>query len=509
LEVRTQHSGAGNDPDGIVVVIDAAARHSLLPDTTLLLPDMAIGHHSIAVDGLGPGCTLSGPNPRDAIVVPDSVVQIVLEISCALSGLGGTLLATVLTHGSEPGDSHSVVVDDLPSQTLAATDSIAFTPLSAGEHLARLGGVRDRCSVAGMNPWPFQIQALDTVRIVWQITCWPPPGGRIAFARVGQAGNGGRNVFIVGADGKSLTQLTFPDSNFDMDPQWSPDGTRIAFSHDTSSPGLPLQLRVLHVASGGLEQLPTLSLSPSLPRWSPDGTQLSFEANDPVTFEDHVYLLSADGRGGPRRLANVGDETQAKWSPDGTHLAFLASEDGFFPNVYVIDRGGTNPRPVSPDTLTLGLQGGDFDWAPDGTRIVFSAAHGLRPQSSNDLYVVRADGSGLMNLTSSSPVWSSLRPRWSPDGRLIAYSCSAVSRIGVPSDICTISPTGELRSNLTNKLNSYLDFEWSPDGSKLVFGRPEEGDSGSNSLFIMNVDGTGLTRLTGSGAHDETPSWTQ
>jgi Tol biopolymer transport system component len=509
LEVSTESSGAGDDPDGIVVVVDGVARYPLLPDTTLRLPGMSLGGHTLAVEELDPGCTLTGPNPRDVIVVPDSVVQVVLEISCAATGGGATLAANVVTGGADPdADGFVVLLDALAPHTIAATDSIAFTALSADSHVVRLAGVADRCTVAGANPWAFQVDPPDTATITWEVTCWPSVSGRIAFVRIEPEGGSPRNLFMIDAGGTGLTRLTGPDDNTDQYPDWSPDGTQIAYVSDTNT--FDSRLRVLDVVRRTLRELPIGSLSASVPQWSPDGTQLSFESFDSDAFQEHVYLVNADGSGAPRRLAQIGSERNAAWSPDGNRLAFIGAAQFLDPErVYVIARSGDSPLPVSPSGLEPAFAGGDLDWSPDGSRIVFSAAHPLGQDFGSDLYVVGIDGNGLVNLTASPPFSSNVRPRWSPDGRVIAYTCSDVNRSGTIGDICTIPSEGGPRTNLTNHLEFYSDFGWSPDGSRLVFARPGQEDDFREDLFMIHADGSGLLRLTESDADESSPVWTR
>jgi len=506
LEVSAEHSGLGDDPDGIVVVVDSMASHSLLPDTTLELPDLAPGPHTLAVEGLGSGCTLSGPNPRDVTVIPDSLVAVVLEIACAAIGPGGTLVATVATGGADiDGDGYAVLVDTLPARPIGIADSIVFPGLSVDSHVVRLIGVADQCTIGGENPRAIPLEPPDTARIEWQITCLPPPNGRIAFVRFFGVFPFGRNVFMINADGTGLTQLTGPESNTDDQPEWSPDGTRLAYVNDSSLFDRDTtQLRVLHVGSRTTLIVPTGSLTPSLPHWSPDGTQLIFEAGD-----DHIYLVAADGRSRPRALPGVGRERGAQWSPDGSRVAFVGRpQSSDSERVYVIDLNGTIPRPVSPAGLEPTSNDHDLDWSPDGSRIVFAGANPLGPDLGSDLYVVPADGSEPpANITASPAFSSNLRPHWSPDGRLIAYACSDVDRDGIIGDICTIPPDGGPRTNLTRNLEFYHEFGWSPDASRLVFERNGEEDGFHGELFVMNADGSGLVRLTDSDADESSPSW--
>jgi len=510
LQVTTELSGSGDDPDGVIVVVDGDTRHSLLPDSTLRLPGLGIGRHTLGVEELAAGCTLSGPNPRDVIVVPDSVVAVVLDVSCASTVPTGTLVAAVLTRGVDSGTGgYSAVLDASAARALESNDTIAFTELSADSHVVRLSGVANHCSVAGANPWTFRVEPPDTATITWEITCWSPPIGRIAFSRTEPEGGSARSVYMINADGTGLTRLTGPDGNVDQEASWSPDGTEIAFTNDTGSFDRPTRLRILRVATRALVQLPIGSFSPSRIQWSPDGTQLSFDDFDD-DVRAHIYLVNANGSSSPKRLAVVGEESGAAWSPDGSRLAFIGQAGPTSPErVYVTSRSGTNTRPVTPADLVLGFLGGDVDWSPDGSRLVFSAAHPFGEDFGNDIYVIGTDGTGLVNLTLSPPFSANLRPRWSPDGRLIAYTCSDVDRDGTRGDICTIPAEGGPRTNLTKRLAFYFDFLWSPDGSKLLFAGPGESEFGGDDLFVMNGDGSGMVRLTNSSGHEELGSWTR
>ena len=153
-------------------------------------------------------------------------------------------------------------------------------------------------------------------------------------------------------------------------------------------------------------------------------------------------------------------------------------------------------------------------WSPDGTRVAFASnEHG-----NYDIYVQNADGGDRTNLT-NSPEESS-QPIWSPDGSRIAY----VSKGQRGFDIHVVRPDGSAHSNLSNFPSLYTDIAWSPDGTKIAFisnrdvrrierlENPSDGpvllpERRSPDIYVMNADGTDVTRLTFNQATDRRPQW--
>ncbi len=180
------------------------------------------------------------------------------------------------------------------------------------------------------------------------------------------------------------------------------------------------------------------------------------------------------------------------------------------------DAPGTDGRPaiVDPEpgasAFVLDGPGQTFrpspSWSPDRSRIVYSAGYDgpyWHPEAGRDLWVIQGDGSGATRLTSTPDVWES-SPAWSPDGRTIAYTVDsnrgwALSTTG-SSAIWLMEADGSGARRLSGSDAGDFMPAWSPDGRELAFAR--DGD-----IHAMTV-ATGETRqITHNGLDNHTPAW--
>src|SRR5262249_36270877 len=105
--------------------------------------------------------------------------------------------------------------------------------------------------------------------------------------------------------------------------------------------------------------------------------------------------------------------------PDGKRIAFTSKRDGRA-QIYVMNADGSGQRRVVADRWSDQRP----SWSPDGGRLLFTSFRNRDPNllgiGNAEIDVVRADGSGLRNLTRSR-FWEG-EPAWSPNGRRIAYA---------------------------------------------------------------------------------------
>ena len=131
-------------------------------------------------------------------------------------------------------------------------------------------------------------------------------------------------------------------------------------------------------------------------------------------------------------------------------------------------------------------------WAADGMRIAFV---------DYDLYIYNLTDGSRVNLTGGGPLPLDGPPRWSPDNARIAFASYADNQ----KDLYVVNADGSALTRLTDHIGVRGGFSWSPDGTAIAFGATVDGVP---ELFVMQADGSNKTRLTYNvsfGAN--TPSW--
>jgi eukaryotic-like serine/threonine-protein kinase len=147
-----------------------------------------------------------------------------------------------------------------------------------------------------------------------------PAGDRLAFERASQ----GLSVYKLRARGEPEPILV--STAWDYNPQFSPDGRRIAFSSGRSG-----DVEEIWLASADGSGARQLTHGPgtrqTLPAWSPDGRQTAFESTDANARAD-IWVIPADG-GIPRQVTtDPGEENSPVWSRDGRRIYFLSDREG-------------------------------------------------------------------------------------------------------------------------------------------------------------------------------------
>ena len=181
-------------------------------------------------------------------------------------------------------------------------------------------------------------------------------------------------------------------------------------------------------------------------------------------------------------------------------LAFISDRDGNR-NIYSMNADGSSQTNLSQSSA--GEQA--FAWSPDGTRIAFTKRESPGSPDDSNLYLMNADGSGVTQVTSNDFQHINLTNlSWSPDGSKLAY----VSGDDLVHYLSVVNIDGTNKRLLRETNGPFLDLVWSPDGNKIAYSLGS--DFNSSNLWVMNVDGSAVTRITNHeepGIYSRSPSW--
>ena len=307
---------------------------------------------------------------------------------------------------------------------------------------------------------------------------------------------------------------------------WSPDGKRIAYCKGNeiflakSDGGDPHQLLATGGTAGDI-------------RWSPDGSILRFTVNDPKTNNRSIWQASADGGNLHPLLPGWSDapnECCGKWTPDGKYFVFQARRDATADLWALNEHGGlfraTHQEPVqlttgpmnvgnpvpSRDGKKLFVQG----WQPRGELLRYDAkSKQLAPYlsgisamgldfSHNGEWVAYNDASdgtmwrskvdGTQKLQLVFPPMQAYLPRWSPDGKQIAFFGHPP---GEPWQIYLIPAEGGTPELIYRSATNSADPNWSPDGKSLAFGENSLNNQGS-AVYVLDLKTRKASKLPGS-----------
>ena len=216
--------------------------------------------------------------------------------------------------------------------------------------------------------------------------------------------------------------------------------------------------------------------------------KIVFTANPTGTWQ--MYTINADGTD-MTQITNLPPTSIEGWipsfSPDGKKIAFCHDMTGA-PEIYTINADGSGLTQVTFDNL--------FDcaarWSPDGTQIAFAHAVPLTLQTV--IATMPAGGGAITNLTNE--FWSAFIPTYTPDGSRITFVTTQGGFIGV---VRIMDSNGSHQKQLTRPSLEGFPADISPDGKHILVINHESTPITPYELFCMNLDGTGLTRLTNPG----------
>jgi Tol biopolymer transport system component len=255
-----------------------------------------------------------------------------------------------------------------------------------------------------------------------------------------------------------------------------------------------------------LERTLLLGVTGSWPRWSPDQKTLRFTAQDPRSQAESLWEVSADGSNLHPLLPgwnNPSAECCGNWTPDGRYFVFQSARNGRTDIWAIREKGGFLRKPdKAPVQLTTGpLDFGGPLPSRDGQRLFVVGSQPRGELSRYDsksqqflpylsgisaegvdvsrdgrfltyvafpeatLWRSKTDGTEAVQLT--FPPLHAFLPRWSPDGKRVAFAGTLPNH---NFEIYLIGAEGGSPESVISEEHSVTDVGWSADGNSLVFG---------------------------------------
>jgi Tol biopolymer transport system component/DNA-binding winged helix-turn-helix (wHTH) protein len=275
-------------------------------------------------------------------------------------------------------------------------------------------------------------------------------GRRLAYKQTHQ----NVNIWRVDlANPQAPAQKIVASSREQAAPDYSPDGTRIAFQSNRSG---KFEVWVSDSDGSNPMQLSAFGvLQTGTPRWSPDGKWIAFDSR--VGGESNIYLVDPQG-GVPKKLdVDVRGNSVPSWSGDGRWIYFVNGQDLRHPSIWKVPSGGGHALQIAKHTTSFPIE------SPDGQHVYFIRG--------SELWKVRTDGTDEQKIDGIPPM---NYDGWSPSRQGIYFMGEVNGRSGIrffdlnTKEVKTIFVMDKFGSNWNGGLPV------SPDGRWLLFTQADE-----------------------------------
>jgi WD40 repeat protein len=408
LRVTVATTGEELDEDGYHLILNGDDYNAVAAPVNgvVAIPNVHEGAVTIGVAGMASNCGAAAASPSSVTVAFGGTTDVSVAVVCDPTG---SIRVRTTTAGSDAPAGFEVLArrvgeSAVDGRAIAPNGDASFTKLRGGDYDVTLFDAPENCALSGPVTRRVAVRVREAVDVTFDIAC---TAARLLVLSLWSGAS--VDVAVIKSNGEGLDWLA-EGSAEDTDPQWSPDGARIAFS--------------------------------------------STRAGSPA-----IHVMNADGTGITRLTHAIGSDERPAWSPDGTRIAFVSSRDGN-EEIYVMNADGSDVVRLTDHPAA----DADPAWSPDGTRIAFRSHR----DGDAEIHVMNADGTGVAALT-SDPGWDG-EPAWSPDGSRIAHIRNDCLQFcyGYFWSLAVTVLDGAVASSVVLEAEGLHDPAWSPDGRWLA-----------------------------------------
>ena len=492
-------TGADLDPDGYAIALDGGAGLAVAVNDTRMLSGLAAGSHSFLLSGLAANCTVSGANPRDIDVGSHETTEVRIAVICAALpplNIAGVWDWTEQYVNPVCHDTGTYAFTQSGRSFAGRSDQVGTCETSYGTSDNTSSNDPVSSGVVAHDTINFNVGVNGFCRYTATISGDPPD--HLSGTTI--CGNSTGTWEAVRGQPVATVTVTPPQ--------------------DTLLEGATVQLAVQVRDAAGHRVFRTVV-------WSSDKPAVAVVSDagrvTAVAVGAATITASAPGRSGTAAIVvPLLGAVRVTTSTTGVDLdldGYIADVDGSWDGSRSVGVNGTVILTgIRPGNHTVGLvtasnctvagthpapitvAGGDtipvtFEVACVRTqRIAFASAYFA------GIFAMRANGADAARLISSTTPATYGHPAWSPDGTKIAFHSDRDGNF----EIYVMNSDGSGVTRVTN--NAALDGVpvWSPDGTKIAFASSRDG---RNEIYVMSSDGSGVTRASSEQEEEQQPSW--
>ncbi len=241
------------------------------------------------------------------------------------------------------------------------------------------------------------MQTIDQVTGAIFTPTWHPNGVDIAYAKLHKDSK--PVIYMMNINNK-VTKLVTPFNGTNLNPSFSPDGSKMLFSYSKNANADIYQLYTPFNNKQKPKQITNRPSDEAQPSYSPDGRSFVFVSDRNGSNNPRVYRFNLNSNSDQQISPSSGYASNPSYSPDGSKIAFLSGT-----NAVIMNTSGK----IISNLGNTGVDGAP-SFSPNSSRVVYAVQHG----SNNSINIKSLDGGESYSISTQgkvlSPVWSNAYP---------------------------------------------------------------------------------------------------